>query len=100
MTQPAMICSGQQAGGDGVQRFAGPGVIALRPRTQLAPDVLVFPARFPVKLQWTDDSEHWLAVEVISRLSRMYDREFKRDAQLRVRIDCPRAQLSGAQFPG
>jgi Uma2 family endonuclease len=24
--------------------------------------------------------EHWLAVEVLSRSSRMYDREFKRDA--------------------
>jgi Uma2 family endonuclease len=25
-------------------------------------------------------SEHWLAVEVLSRSSRIYDREFKRDA--------------------
>ena len=27
-------------------------------------------------------SEHWLAVEVYSRSSRVYDREFKRDAYL------------------
>ena len=27
-------------------------------------------------------SEHWLAVEVFSRSSRLYDRDFKRDAYL------------------
>lgn len=48
--------------------------------------MLVFPARFPLKLQWTDVSEHWLAVEVISRSSRMYDREFKRDAYLALGV--------------
>ena len=29
---------------------------------------------------WRKITEHWLAVEVLSRSSRVYDREFKRDA--------------------
>ena len=58
----------------------GPGAIVVRPRTQLEPDILVYPARFPAKLDWYQITEHWLAVEVLSRSSRMYDREFKRDA--------------------
>jgi Uma2 family endonuclease len=31
-------------------------------------------------LNWVDVTEHWLAVEVLSHSSRIYDREFKRDA--------------------
>jgi Uma2 family endonuclease len=30
--------------------------------------------------------EHWLAVEVISRSSRIYDREFKRDAYVALGV--------------
>ncbi|HET9777100.1 MAG TPA: Uma2 family endonuclease [Gemmatimonadaceae bacterium] len=29
---------------------------------------------------WRKITEHWLAVEILSRSSRVYDREFKRDA--------------------
>lgn len=58
----------------------GPGAIALPPRTQLQPDILVFPARFGPRADWTQITEHWLAVEVLSRSSRMYDREVKRGA--------------------
>jgi len=64
----------------GHAHVVGPGAIVVRPRTQLEPDILVYPARFPAKLDWYQITEHWLAVEVLSRSSRMYDREFKRDA--------------------
>jgi Uma2 family endonuclease len=35
---------------------------------------------FSPKTDWSKITEHWLAVEVLSRSSRIYDREFKRDA--------------------
>ena len=59
-----------------------PGAISFPPRTQLEPDILVVPARFSIESKWQDITEHWLAVEILSRSSRMYDREFKRDAYL------------------
>jgi Uma2 family endonuclease len=58
----------------------GPGVITVPPGTQLQPDVLVYPATYPIDIKWQEVTEHWLAVEVLSRSSRIYDREFKRDA--------------------
>jgi Uma2 family endonuclease len=58
----------------------GPGAISVPPRTQLQPDILVYPSRFSPVTDWAKVDEHWLAVEVLSRSSRMYDREFKRDA--------------------
>ena len=67
-------------------KVAGPGVIIRRPKTQLEPDVLVFPGHIAARSEWTDVSEHWLAIEVFSRSSRMYDREFKRDAYLALGV--------------
>jgi Uma2 family endonuclease len=64
----------------------GPGAISVPPRTQLQPDVLVYPSRFGVDVDWETISEHWLAVEVLSRSSRVYDREFKRAAYLALRV--------------
>jgi Uma2 family endonuclease len=64
----------------GYAHVVGPGAIVRRPKTQLEPDILVFPARFKPSLKWDKINEHWLAVEVLSRSSRIYDREFKRDA--------------------
>jgi len=61
-------------------RVVGPGVVTRPPWTQLEPDILVYPSRFGPKHNWIDITEHWLAVEVLSRSSRIYDREFKRDA--------------------
>jgi Uma2 family endonuclease len=58
----------------------GPGAVSVPPRTQLQPDILVYPSRFSPTTDWAKVDEHWLAVEVLSRSSRMYDREFKRDA--------------------
>lgn len=64
----------------GPAHVVGPGAISVPPGTQLQPDVLVYPARFGPSVDWAKVTEHWLAVEVLSCSSRMYDREFKRDA--------------------
>ena len=64
----------------GLAHIVGPGAVVRMPRTQLQPDILVFPARFSPMTDWRKITEHWLAVEVLSRSSRIYDREFKRDA--------------------
>lgn len=58
----------------------GPGAIVAPPGTQLQPDVLVCPARFGAEVRWTDITEHWLAIEILSHSSRIYDRDFKRAA--------------------
>lgn len=64
----------------GLAHVVGPGAVVQMPRTQLQPDILVYPARFSPRTDWRKISEHWLAIEVLSRSSRIYDREFKRDA--------------------
>ncbi|HJP84900.1 MAG TPA: Uma2 family endonuclease [Gemmatimonadaceae bacterium] len=64
----------------GLAHVVGPGAVVRMPRTQLQPDILVYPARFSPKTDWRKITEHWLAVEILSRSSRVYDREFKRDA--------------------
>jgi Uma2 family endonuclease len=64
----------------GHAHVVGPGAIVRRPGTQLEPDILVYPARFSPNLDWPKITEHWLAVEIVSRSSRIYDREFKVDA--------------------
>lgn len=64
----------------GQAHVVGPGAVVRKPRTRLEPDVLVYPSRFKPRTDWPAITEHWLAVEVLSRSSRMYDREFKRDA--------------------
>lgn len=63
-----------------------PGAVTLPPLTQLQPDLLVVPPRFPPGTPWAEISEHWLAVEILSRSSRVYDREFKRDACLALDV--------------
>ena len=63
-----------------------PGVVTLPPLTQLEPDLLVVPPRFAPGTPWAEISGHWLAVEIVSRSSRVYDREFKRDAYLALGV--------------
>ena len=64
----------------GHAHVVGPGAVVRKPNTQLQPDILVYPSRFSPLTDWPKISGHWLAVEVLSRSSRIYDREFKRDA--------------------
>jgi len=70
----------------GIGHVVGPGVVTTPPLTQLQPDILAFPARFSPDSKWVDIDEHWLVVEIISRSSRVYDREFKRDAYLALGV--------------
>jgi Uma2 family endonuclease len=70
----------------GKGQVVGPGAITVPPRTQLQPDILVHPDRYPVDSMWEDIDEHWLAVEVLSRSSRVYDREIKRDAYITLGV--------------
>ncbi|MEO8031987.1 MAG: Uma2 family endonuclease [Gemmatimonadota bacterium] len=64
----------------------GPGVVEHAPETHLEPDLLVFPSPIPTSLEWTDLSGHWLAVEVLSRGSRRYDQDLKRNAYLALGV--------------
>ena len=64
----------------------GPGVVERKPRTHLEPDLLVFPGPIHKEFKWTDLTSHWLAVEVLSRSSRKYDRDYKRDAYLALGV--------------
>lgn len=70
----------------GHAHVVAPGAVVRLPNTQLEPDVLVTPSRFPPSLEWAEVKEHWLAVEVFSPASRIYDRDFKRDAYLALGV--------------
>ena len=63
-----------------------PGEIEIVPRTLLEPDLLVFPATYAPGTAWRAIREWWLAVEVFSPSSRVYDRDFKRDAYLSLGV--------------
>jgi Uma2 family endonuclease len=71
----------------GFAHVVGPGAVVRMPRTQLQPDILVYPAHFSPMTDWRKITEHWLAVEVLSRSSRVYDREFKRDAYFALGLE-------------
>ncbi len=62
------------------------GAVIRPPGTQLEPDLIVFPARYASAEKWQDIDERWLVVEVLSRSSRIYDREFKRNAYLALGV--------------
>jgi Uma2 family endonuclease len=64
----------------GFAHVVGPGVVVRGPNSQLQPDILVFPATYRPDTDWRKITDHWLAVEVLSRSSKIYDREFKKDA--------------------
>lgn len=70
----------------GLAHVVGPGAIVVRPKTQLQPDVLVYSARYSPTIEWDKIRNHWLAVEILSRSSKMYDRQFKRDAYLALGV--------------
>ena len=63
-----------------------PGEIEVAPKTLLDPDLLVIPTRYKPGTPWTKMTGWWLAVEVFSRSSKVYDRDFKRDAYLRLGV--------------
>lgn len=74
---------------------ATPGEILIRPDLRMQPDVLVFRAP-SIPAKWEEIREHWLAVEVFSPSSVVYDRDVKRDVYLQIGVrevwlvDCAR----------
>ena len=70
----------------GLAVVVGPGAVELRPKTHLEPDVLVLPAPRAGQKEWSEFANWWLAIEVLSRSSRMYDRNMKRDAYLALGV--------------
>ena len=90
-------------GPDGPAVIVTPGVIQLEDHTQLEPDLLVIPASLADEASWRRIAGWWLAVEVSGRDSMVYDRDFKRDAYLRLgvrevwRVDLP---TGGSIGPG
>ncbi|MGH7606757.1 MAG: Uma2 family endonuclease [Gemmatimonadales bacterium] len=63
-----------------------PGEIEIGPTLHLEPDVLVFPSTFGPGSKWTEITDWWLAVEVLSPSSKHYDRDYKLEAYLRVGV--------------
>ena len=70
----------------GLAHVVGPGEIELQPATHLEPDLLVYPASYPPNTPWSGIQDWWLAVEVLSPSSKIYDRDFKRNAYLSLGI--------------
>jgi Uma2 family endonuclease len=67
-------------------RVTSPGEIEIAPKHLLDPDILVWPSSYKPGTPWTAISGWWLAVEVSGRTSRVYDRDFKRDAYLALGV--------------
>jgi len=63
------------------------GAIQRGKHTQLQPDILVYPSKYPPTAHWRDIRDWWLAVEVLSPSSRLYDREVKRGAYLALGVE-------------
>jgi len=64
-----------------------PGELEIGTQTLLDPDILVFPATFGPETTWKQIRGWWLAVEVLSPSSRVYDRDFKRPAYLALGVE-------------
>ena len=70
----------------GPAHVTSPGEIEIQPSVLLDPDLLVYPSSYRPATPWTRISDWWLAVEVSGRSSRIYDRDFKRDAYLALGV--------------
>lgn len=66
-------------------RLATRSEVVRLPDTRLEPDLQVYRAE-TLPASWADVRDRWLAVEVASRTTRMYDREYKRDAFLQMGV--------------
>lgn len=72
---------------NGLGQVVAVGAIQRGAKTQLQPDILVYPAAFPPAADWRNIRGWWLAVEVLSPSSRIYDREVKRGAYLALGVE-------------
>lgn len=78
---------GAYVGMSGPAYVVSPGEIEIPPTTiHCEPDILVFPSTFRPGTKWTAIRDWWLAVEVLSPSSKYYDRDYKREAYLRVGV--------------
>jgi Uma2 family endonuclease len=64
----------------------GHGAVEIVPKTHLEPDILVVPSDQPFNRKWSTIRNWWLAVEVFSESSVIYDRDFKRNAYLAMGV--------------
>jgi Uma2 family endonuclease len=64
----------------GLAVVATPGELEIGNHTLLDPDILVYPASYGPEVPWKRMRNWWLAVEVLSPSSRVYDPDFKRPA--------------------
>lgn len=63
------------------------GELEIGTRTLLNPDILVYPASFAPGTPWKRIRDWWLAVEVLSPSTRVYDRDFKQRAYLNLGVE-------------
>lgn len=66
-------------------RVATRSEVVLPPDNKLEPDLQIYHAE-TVPRTWAEVSDRWLTVEVASRSTRVYDREYKRDAYLQMGV--------------
>ncbi len=71
---------------EGLAEVVGVGELEIGAHTLLNPDILVYPGNYAGEASWKPIREWWLAVEVLSPSSRVYDREFKRPAYLAIGV--------------
>jgi Uma2 family endonuclease len=81
-----LVAVHQYLAADGLAYAVSPGEIEIAPKTLLDPDLLVFPATYAPGTPWRKIGGWWLAAEVLSPSSRMYDRAYKRDAYLSLGV--------------
>jgi len=63
------------------------GELEIGTRTLLNPDILVYAGSYPPKTPWKQIRGWWLAVEVLSPSTRVYDRDFKQRAYLNLGVE-------------
>jgi Uma2 family endonuclease len=84
-TRLVVMLQAQLEGEENALIFA-PGIVTVPPLVHLEPDVLVVPPHYPIGTPWSEMHERWLAVEIFSRSSMRYDRDFKRDAYIALDV--------------
>jgi Uma2 family endonuclease len=66
-------------------RMAVRSEVVLAPDNKLEPDIQIYQAS-QIPRTWAEVTDRWLAVEVASRSTRAYDREYKRDGYLALGV--------------
>jgi len=68
-------------------RVVSCGELEIGNHTLLDPDILVYPVSYEPRTPWKRIREWWLAVEVLSPSTRVYDRDFKQRAYLNLGVE-------------